>query len=527
MTERSKATTVSAATPTSGSPDNKDFDLCTRFGEGGFKIVLQIADRGVTLNGDRIGWTADGRRQGAALSDITSIHFFTGAHSLSNQLGATLCQIRFKSGLALTVFSTDSLGFPDDKAMARYRAFVEALHRRLSATQRRAIQFVAGYNSVRYLTLLVLTVVWAVFMLGGLAAVFITQEVRVRVVVALILGSSLLVAMVKLLQINAPHAYDPAAPLDSAENGSISGTIAHALSEFHRTLTPGRTGIIAACGLGLVAVAVLGIGTQQSANLFEPGRARHAYEQVLATDWQRKITKVEVSPDKLLVQFPDDNSARIEWTASRGSLFGWSEWDRLSGPRVNYDVSVAEEGVSARFDARAEDAAQLAELAQAAIARAGLGPDSAVSQMVLTKQPDFAYAEPPRWTVRVRGGSGSAEIFADRNGQLYPATSKPKGPPRIAIRAVPGNAFSLFPGSATWIRIINPDRSVRFDDALKVGDSYKVPDITGIILQTGKPEGLEITVDNHPVRLPADGIGGRVDTVLDPEALLSARAEPN
>ncbi|HVH81135.1 MAG TPA: hypothetical protein VM782_17185, partial [Stellaceae bacterium] len=459
------------------------FDLRTSYGDGGFKIVMKFEDHGVSLSGDSLVWTTEGRRLLASLSDIVSVHLFTGAKALQGPMGSTLCQIRFKNGLALTVLSTNERGFPDDKAMTRYRAFVEALHRRLSPEQCHQIQFVAGYGSARYVTLLVLTAIWSLFILGGVAALFIGQEFTIRALIALVVGGSMLAAMVRLLQTNSPHAYDPSDPLDSAETGSIGGTIAHAFYEFRRTLTPGGKGIIAACGLALVVLAVLGVGTQQSANLFEPGRAQHAYEQVLATEFQRKVTKVEVTPEKLLVQFPNgSSSSRIEWTASRGSLFGWSEWDRLSGPHENYSVSVGEEAMNDRFDARAEDAAHLSELAQAAIPRAGLGTGSTVTQMVLTKAPDFAYPEPPRWTVRISSNvSRPAEVLADRNGQLYPATPEPSGPSRIVIRAIRGDAFGLFPDSGTWIRIINPDRSVRFDDTLKIGDSYKVPDVTGII----------------------------------------------
>jgi hypothetical protein len=88
--------------------------------------------------------------------------------------------------------------------------------------------------------------------------------------------------------------------------------------------------------------------------------------------------------------------------------------------------------------------------------------------------------------------------------------------------------FSLFPAnSGTWIRVINPDRSVRFDSTLKVGDSYSVPDVPGLVLQTGKPETLNVTVDGLSVSLPHAGYAGRLETVLDAQALLAGRAAQN
>ena len=69
--------------------------------------------------------------------------------------------------------------------------------------------------------------------------------------------------------------------------------------------------------------------------------------------------------------------------------------------------------------------------------------------------------------------------------------------------------------------VIDPDQSVRFDDTLKPGDGYRVPDIPGIRLQTGKPQTLDVTVDGRPARLPPAGCAGRLDAVLDPHSLLA------
>ena len=80
----------------------------------------------------------------------------------------------------------------------------------------------------------------------------------------------------------------------------------------------------------------------------------------------------------------------------------------------------------------------------------------------------------------------------------------------------------MFPAnSGTWIRVINPDQSVRFDYTLKIGDSYRVPDIPGLRLQTGNPQNLDVTVDGRPARLPPAGYAGCVDAVLDPQSLLA------
>ena len=236
------------------------------------------------------------------------------------------------------------------------------------------------------------------------------------------------------------------------------------------------------------------------------------------------MTYVAVTPGELLIEAPEDrdSTSRIDWRASRRTLFGWSERDDVSGPTVRYPMSLSEELGDQRFKLERDAAAHFDDLVKAAVARAALGPGSAVTRMTLIAPSTFVIPEPARWTVEIDGPAGHARLYADRTGTLFPPTPEPAGPPRIVIRAVPGNAYGLFPvNSGTWIRVINPDQSVRFDDTLKPGDSYRVPDIPGIRLQTGNPQTLDVTVDGRPASLPPAGYAGRVDAVLDPQSLLA------
>jgi hypothetical protein len=432
-------------------------------------------------------------------------------------MGATLCQIVFRTGLALTVFPTNEYGLYDHTRETRYREFVEALHARLDARQRAVIRFVAGYGSTRYWILLFLISLLTLMMAGGIFTALVLGAFTWKLVFSLFVGVSMTGAMIRLLQVSAPHAYDPANPIASAGTGSISDTIAHAWAEFRRTTTPARAVKLWVAGAAVVAIAVLVVGAQHSANLFEPGRAQHAYETILSAEYRHTITKVRVTPGEMMVRFPDPNgdSAQTEWRASRASLFGWTEWDRLSGPRVNYDISVYEEGEAKPFDAQAADAANLAGLALAAIERAGAGKGGVVTEMTLTKAPDYIHPEPPHWTVRVQtNGDSVREVLADRSGKLFPATPEPAGPPRIVISAI----------SDSWFRIINPDHSVRYDDVLKTGKRYEVPDIPGMLLQTGKPDGLAVTVDGRQTPPLPGRVLYRAEIALDPQALLDGTA---
>ncbi|MBV9756881.1 MAG: DUF4115 domain-containing protein [Alphaproteobacteria bacterium] len=464
----------------------------------------------MSLGTGRIGWTAEGSPAQASLGEIAAIHLLTGAQSMEGPVGSALCEIQFSSGRVLTVLSSDGSGRPD----AAYRAFVERLHQQLGPGERARIRFVAGFGSARYWFLLTLISLFMVPMiLGGVLALFLGGP-SLRLFVAMFGCIGMTVGTLRLLHANAPHAYDPSNPIESAASGSISGTIAQALSDLRRAILARPIGALAV-GAAVVAVVIFAIGAQGSANMFEPGRAEHAFDVIRAAYPQRVVTKVEVTPAGMLVEFPDplnDSSARTEWRASRARLFGWSEWDRVSGPHVNYNVPVGD--LAQPFEPQADDFIGLSELARAAIARAGLGAASSVAAMLLTKAPDYVRPEPPRWTVRISGPDRSAEVFADRHGALFPAMIAPAGPPRIVVRTV----------SDTWVRIVNPDRSIGLEGILRTGSHYDVPDVPGIVLQTGKAQGLEISVDGRAIPPIEGGFLARTEIVLEPDALLAGTA---
>jgi cytoskeleton protein RodZ len=84
------------------------------------------------------------------------------------------------------------------------------------------------------------------------------------------------------------------------------------------------------------------------------------------------------------------------------------------------------------------------------------------------------------------------------------------GPARVVIRAI----------ADAWVQIRDTDQSTLFARVLKAGESYRVPDRTGIWLRTGNAGGLEITVDGQPA--PAIGPNGAVRNVpLEPQSLIS------
>jgi hypothetical protein len=160
------------------------------------------------------------------------------------------------------------------------------------------------------------------------------------------LAQSWTVGLFRLLQLNAPHIYDPRNPIGSARARSIGDTLGKAIGEIRRGMALARGLTAAAIGAVVIMIIVVIIASHERVNLFEPGRARLAFDAVLArTGPNPTVTYVAVTPGELVVETPEDrdSTSRIDWRASRRTLFRWSEWDDVSGPTVRYPMSVSVE----------------------------------------------------------------------------------------------------------------------------------------------------------------------------------------
>ncbi len=82
---------------------------------------------------------------------------------------------------------------------------------------------------------------------------------------------------------------------------------------------------------------------------------------------------------------------------------------------------------------------------------------------------------------------------------------------RIVIRAV----------QDSWVQVRDSQEAILLTRVLRAGDSYRVPDVTGLTLLTGNAGGIELEVDG--IRLPPAGPPGSVrrSISLDPTQLLS------
>lgn len=79
----------------------------------------------------------------------------------------------------------------------------------------------------------------------------------------------------------------------------------------------------------------------------------------------------------------------------------------------------------------------------------------------------------------------------------------------------------------SWVQLVqlrDGARSVLLARVLKAGESYRVPEGTGLSMRTGNAGGLEITVNGNPAP-PLGPMGAvRRNVVLDPQALMAGTA---
>src|SRR5262249_53293409 len=162
---------------------------------------------------------------------------------------------------------------------------------------------------------------------------------RIGAAIALSVGAVMTVGLFRLARLNAPHIYDPADPLGSARAGSFGDAFSQTIGDIRHGLTLGRGLVAAAIGTALIVIVVLVVASHRRVSLFEPGRARLAFDAVLArTGPAPLVLYVAVTPDEVLIEMPKGSgtTARIDWRADRRTLFGWSEWDDVSGPTERF-----------------------------------------------------------------------------------------------------------------------------------------------------------------------------------------------
>lgn len=105
-----------------------------------------------------------------------------------------------------------------------------------------------------------------------------------------------------------------------------------------------------------------------------------------------------------------------------------------------------------------------------------------------------------------------------------PATTPATPAAAPAAASTSGGKVSIKALGDCWIQVRGPDQSIVFSRVLKAGETYAVPQRSGLSLRTGNAGALEIAVDGKAVP-SIGGIGAlRRDVVLDPGELTAGTA---
>lgn len=197
---------ATAHAPTIGLERTHDVFFTTSAG----RFYIRNPNHGVTLTADGLAWTFSGKADGAPFKNIAKVNLQSGG---SWHAPLNLCEITFADRYKLIVTNGDVHGVKNAEQNARYCDFVHDLHARLAAhaTARTGppISFTAGYPAGRYPLLMVLAAVMGLITIGvPLVALLITGEVRPFML--LIAGAFFIWPLMRMMQENAPRAYDPA-----------------------------------------------------------------------------------------------------------------------------------------------------------------------------------------------------------------------------------------------------------------------------------------------------------------------------
>jgi len=185
-----------------GEAFQRSYDLYVKDGTG---FRFRSKDRGVTLTDWRLGWTADGKPDGAPLQNIAQVRLLCGG-DWRNPLNQ--CQISFADGHLLTLHDGTEYGSVDEARTPVYAEFVRALHARLAAAPAGTIKFIQGYPETNFYLVAAAAGLLGLIAVGGPIGLWIVTG-QLQALLLLIGGAALCWPLYKMMQNNAPRRYDP------------------------------------------------------------------------------------------------------------------------------------------------------------------------------------------------------------------------------------------------------------------------------------------------------------------------------
>jgi cytoskeleton protein RodZ len=195
----------------------------------------------------------------------------------------------------------------------------------------------------------------------------------------------------------------------------------------------------------------------------------------------------------------DEDASEPAAEPSRIEDDGTAEAPDPSGETPPGEPSVRQLGAAERDSTGAsDDSSEAAEALALSIAEAA--EEVSVAAVEPAAGPDQAAGEgpsPPMRAARVEGSASAAQAAAIASGR------------QIMIRAT----------YDSWVQVRDSRNEPMFGRVLRAGDVYAVPNVAGLLLDTGNAGALEIEVDGRP--LPPLGAFGEIrrDIALDTLAL--------
>jgi cytoskeleton protein RodZ len=192
-----------------------------------------------------------------------------------------------------------------------------------------------------------------------------------------------------------------------------------------------------------------------------------------------------------------------------GAYVFWYNWSG-GGPRVVDSVPP----LPPRLEQAAEDVAP----------RPPAPRPSAPGQTAAVTPPAEAPAGPQTRSLTMPGATPSPATPPAVPPAAAPAAAPPPAAaPAAAAPAADGSRIVLRGRTEAWIQIRDTRANrVLTDRLLRAGETVPVPAREGIVLTTGRADGMDVLVDGNPAPALANATGVRRDIPMDPDRLLGA-----
>lgn len=168
---------------------------------------------------------------------------------------------------------------------------------------------------------------------------------------------------------------------------------------------------------------------------------------------------------------------------------------------------------------------------EATTATAATQPGGAVSAALTAANDNSARTNPPSPPTLGSSAAQTVAVVASGDNGASTANAAPADPTAAQVSdngpvygATDPQVHILVKATAdSWIQVKDEHQEIRFGKLLRAGNIYRVPNETGLVMRSGNPDGLTITVDGNEAPTLASG-GKPRNIALDPARLMAGNA---